>query len=127
MKTTVSNGADYNNAFFGATIFWAYNDQGNTNDTIPLSITGSKAAFTTRDHLGNNNTLHSLTSVNDGNYHLITVTRDQASGEKKIYVDGNFETSEIGTMEPLNGNNYRLTIGGWDYCTRQQLHQLLRI
>ena len=117
VKTTVSNGADYNNAFFGATIFWAYNDQGNTNDTIPLSITGSKAAFTTRDHLGNNNTLHSLTSVNDGNYHLITVTRDQASGEKKIYVDGNFETSEIGTMEPLNGNNYRLTIGGWDYCT----------
>jgi hypothetical protein len=117
VKTTVSNGADYNNAFYGATIFWAYNDQGNTNDTIPLSITGSKAAFTTRDHLGNFDTLHSISSVNDGNYHLITVTRDQASGEKKIYVDGNFETSEIGTTDPLNGNNYNLTIGGWAYCT----------
>ena len=115
VKTTVTNGADYNNAFFGAVIFWAYNDQGNTNDTIPLSITGSKAAFTTRDHLGNFDTLHSISSVNDGNYHLITVTRDQATGEKKIYVDGNFETSEIGTTDPLNGNNYNLTIGGWAY------------
>ena len=115
VKTTVTNGADYNNAFFGAVIFWAYNDHGNTNDTIPLSITGSKAAFTTRDHLGNFTTLHSTSSVNDGNYHLITVTRDQGTGEMKIYVDGNFETSEIGTTDPLNGNNYNLTIGGWDY------------
>jgi hypothetical protein len=32
-------------------------------------------------------------------------------------VDGNFETSEIGTTDPLNGNNYNLTIGGWAYCT----------
>ena len=115
VKTTVTNGTDGNNAYFGAVIFWAYNDHGNTNDTIPLAITGSKAAFTTRDHLGNNNTLHSLTSVNDGNYHLITVTRDQGTGEKKIYVDGNFETSEIGTTDPLNGNNYNLTIGGFHY------------
>jgi Concanavalin A-like lectin/glucanases superfamily len=117
VKTTVSNGADGDDAVYGAAIFWAYNDQGYTNDTIPLSITGSKAAFTTRDHTGNNNTLHSLTSVNDGNYHLITVTRDQTTGEKKIYVDGNFETSQIGTTDPLNGNDYRLTIGGWAYCT----------
>jgi hypothetical protein len=117
VKTTVTNGADENDAFYGAVIFWAYNDQGNTNDTIPLSITGSKAAFTTRDHLGNSTTLHSNTSVNDGNYHLITATRNQATGEKKIYVDGNFETSEIGTTDPLNGNNYRLTLGGWAYCT----------
>jgi hypothetical protein len=115
IKTTVTNGADYNNAFYGAVIFWAYNDHGNTNDTIPLAITGSKAAFTTRDHLGNSTTLHSISTVNNGNYHLITVTRDQDTGEKKIYVDGNFEASEIGTTDPLNGNNYNLTIGGWAY------------
>jgi hypothetical protein len=115
VKTTVTNGADDNNAFYGAVIFWAYNDQGNTNDTIPLAITGSKAAFTTRDHLGNFDTLHSISSVNDGNYHLITVTRDQGSGVKKIYVDGNFETLDIGTTDPLNGNNYNLTIGGYAY------------
>ena len=116
VKTTVTNGVDYNNAFFGAVIFWAYNDHGNTNDTIPLAITGNKTAFTTRDgDSGSSDNLHSLTSVNDGNYHLITVTRDQNTGEKKIYVDGNFETSEIGTTNPLNGNNYNLTIGGWAY------------
>ena len=116
VKTTVTNGVDYNNAFFGAAIFWAYNDHGNTNDTIPLAITGSKAAFTTRGgDSGSSDNLHSLTSVNDGNYHLITVTRDQSTGEKKMYVDGNFETSEIGTTNPLNGNNYNLTIGGWAY------------
>jgi len=116
VKTTVTNGVDYNNAFYGAAIFWAYNDHGNTNDTIPLSITGNKAAFTTRGgNSGASDNLHSLTSVNDCNYHLITVTRDQSTGEKKIYVDGNFETSEIGTTNPLNGNNYNLTIGGWAY------------
>ncbi len=116
VKTTVANGADYNNAFFGAVIFWAYNDHGNTNDTIPLAITGSKAAFTTRgDDPGVSDTLHSMTSVNDGNYHLITVTRDQGTGEKKIYVDGNFEDSQIGTTNSLNGNNYNITIGGWNY------------
>ncbi len=115
VKTTVTNGFDYNNAFYGAVIFWAYNDQGNTNDTIPLSITGNKAAFTTRDHLGNFDTLHSTTSVNDGNYHLITVTRDQGTGEKKIYVDGQFDASEIGTTDPLNGNNYELNLGGKSY------------
>ena len=115
VKTTVTNGVDSNDAFYGAVIFWAYNDQGNTNDTIPLAITGSKAAFSTRDHLGTTTTLHSLTSVNDGNYHLITVTRNQSDGEKKIYVDGNFESSEFGTTDPLNGDNYNLTIGGWAY------------
>jgi hypothetical protein len=115
-KTTVTNGADYNNAFFGAVIFWAYNDHSDTNDTIPLAITGSKAAFTTRGgNSGISDNLHSLTSVNDGNYHLITVTRDQNTGEKKIYVDGNFETSQIGTTNSLNGNNYNLTIGGYAY------------
>jgi hypothetical protein len=113
VKTTASIGNDTDNAYFGASIFWAYNDLGNTNDTIPLAITGDKAAFTTRGgDSGISDTLHSTTSVNDGNYHLITVTRNQFTGEKKIYVDGNFEGSEIGTTNPLNGNDYSLSIGG---------------
>ncbi len=113
VKTTASRGNDYDNAYYGNTIFWAYNDHDNINDTIPLAITGSKAAFTTRGgDSGAFDTLHSLTSVNDGNYHLITVTRNGATGEKKMYVDGNFEASEFGTSNPLNGNNYYLSVGG---------------
>jgi hypothetical protein len=115
VNTTVTKGADDNNAILGAVIFWAYNDRNNANDAIPLAITGSKAAFTTRDHFGISTTLHSNTSVNDGNYHLITVTRDQVSGQMKIYVDGNLEAYENGTTDPLNGNNYNLTIGGYAY------------
>ncbi|MGH8023281.1 MAG: hypothetical protein ACRED1_06855, partial [Limisphaerales bacterium] len=81
VNTTNSTGNDTDDAVSGAAIFWAYNDHDNINDTIPLAITGSKAAFSTRDHLGNTTTIHSLTSVNDGNYHLITATRNQADGE----------------------------------------------
>jgi Concanavalin A-like lectin/glucanases superfamily len=112
VKTTASRGNDDDNASFGASIFWAFNDHNATNDTIPLAITGSKAAFTTRDGAGNFTTLHSGAIVNDGNYHLITVTRNHSTGEKKVYVDGNFEASEIGTTEPLNGNDYYLSVGG---------------
>jgi hypothetical protein len=112
VKTTNSVGNPSDDAISGATLFWAYNDQNNTNDTIPLSLTGGKLAFLTRDHLGRSTTLHSATSVNDGKYHLITVTRDQASGQKSVYVDGSLETTELGTTEPLNGNNYFLSIGG---------------
>jgi hypothetical protein len=115
VNTTNSQGDDTDDAINGATIFWAYNDRSNTNDVIPLSITGSKAAFTTRDDSGNSTTLHSLTSVNDGNYHLITVTRDQPSGAMRMYVDGNLEAITIGTTEPLdaNTNAYNLlSVGG---------------
>ncbi|HVU08389.1 MAG TPA: LamG domain-containing protein [Verrucomicrobiae bacterium] len=112
VKTTDSRGNDDDDAVFGATIFWAYNDHNNVNDTIPLAITGSKAAFTTRDDSGNSVTVHSISTINDGNYHLITVTRNQTSGEMKIYVDGQFEASQFGTTEPLNGNDYYLSIGG---------------
>ena len=112
VKTTAAQGNDQDNAISGATIFWAYNDHNGTNDTIPLAITGSKPAFTTRDHLGNSSTLHASTSVNDGTYHLLTVTRDQLSGEKKIYVDGSLEATELGTTDPLNGNDYFLAVGG---------------
>jgi hypothetical protein len=112
VKTTASRGNDSDDAVYGATIFWAYNDHNGTNDAIPLAITGSKAAFSTRDYLGNTVTIHSITSVNDGNYHLLAVTRNQSSGEMKIFVDGNYEASTFGTTEPLNANNYYLSIGG---------------
>jgi Concanavalin A-like lectin/glucanases superfamily len=116
VNTTNSQGSDTDDAINGATIFWADNNRSGTNDAIPLSITGSKAAFSTRDDLGNITTIHSLTSVNDGNYHLITVTRDQPSGAMRMYVDGNFEAIALGTTQPLNANTNAystLSVGGW--------------
>ncbi len=115
VNTTNTQGSDSDDAIFGATIFWAYNDRSNTNDAIPLCVTGSKAAFTTRDDLGQVTTVHSLTRVNDGNYHLITVTRDQPSGAMRMYVDGNLEGIALGTTQPLNANTNAyssLSVGG---------------
>ncbi len=112
VKTTNSTGNDTDDAVNGASIFWAYDDHNNTNDAIPLAITGSKAAFSIRDNLGNTTTIHSLTSVNDGNYHLITTTRDQGSGIMTLYVDGNLEATTNATTQPLDGNNYYLSVGG---------------
>lgn len=127
INTTNSKGNDTDNAYFGASIFWAYNVVGNIDDTIPLSITGSKAAFTTRDHLGNFTTLHSLSSVNDGNYHLITVTRNQSSGEMRMYVDGNFEANIFGSTDPLNSNTNSLSVGGSVYSSYAGLLDDLQI
>ncbi|HLP78621.1 MAG TPA: LamG-like jellyroll fold domain-containing protein, partial [Candidatus Paceibacterota bacterium] len=117
VKTTAITGADTNDAISGAAILWAYNDIGGTNDTIPLAISGSKAAFSTRDHSGITTTLHSTNSVTDGSYHMITITRDALTGEKRIYVDGNLNGSEIGTTDRLNGNTYFLSIGGTTYAS----------
>ena len=115
-ETTVTVANDSDDAASGAVIVWAYNDHNGTNDVIPLSITGSKVAFSTRDHSGTGSTLHSTTSVTDGKYHLIAVTRNQGTGEKKVYVDGVLEATETGTTELLNGNDYYLDIGGVACC-----------
>jgi len=110
VKTTDSVGNPTDDAINGSTLLWAYNN--NISDTIPLALTGGKEAFTTGDHLGNITTLHSTTSVNDGQYHLITITRDQTTGLKSVYVDGDLEATEIGTTDPLNGNTSYLSLGG---------------
>lgn len=112
VKTTATRGSDTDDAVNGATIFWAYNDHNNTNDAIPLAITGSKAAFTVRDHLGDSTTIHSVTSVNDGHYHFLAVTRNGGSGAMDLYVDGNLEGSATGPTDALSGNNYFISVGG---------------
>ena len=112
IKTTNSVGNDTDDAVFGAAIFWAYDDQNNTNDAIPLAVTGQKAAFSVRDNLSVTTTIHSTSTVNDGDYHLITTTRDQNTGVMSLYVDGKLQDSAVGTTNPLNGNNYFISLGG---------------
>ncbi len=112
VKTTNSVGNDCDDAISGAAIFWAYDDHNGTNDAIPLAITGRKAAFSVRDSFGNTTTIHSTNYVNDGVYHLVTVTRDQENGVMRLYVDGKLQDAAAGPTNPLNGNNYFLSLGG---------------
>ncbi|HEX3624511.1 MAG TPA: LamG domain-containing protein [Verrucomicrobiae bacterium] len=112
INTTNSIGNDSADAISGASIFWAYDDHNGTNDAIPLAVTGRKAAFSVRDHLGNTTTVHSTSVVNDGVYHLFTVTRDQNTGVMSLYIDGKLQSAAVGTIDPLNGNDYFLSVGG---------------
>jgi hypothetical protein len=111
VKTTNSVNSDFANAYFGAPILFAYNN--NTNDTVPLSITGSKAAITINDPAGAGTTLHSATSVNDGHYHLLAVTRNQTSGLLRIYVDGNLDGVTTGPTNHLTIPSTIYLAGGW--------------
>ncbi len=115
VKTTVQKGGDFAHPYFGATVIWAYNAPGNTNDTIPISITGSKVGFVTRGQDSQTYTLSSSpTVVNDGTYHHIAVTRDAGTGDMKIYVDGNSEGTLVGTTDPVNAID-AYSIGGSGY------------
>ena len=50
----------------------------------------------------NDDTLNSTVDLNDGNYHHVVITRQQATGEKRIYVDGQLNTTDFDTMNPLS-------------------------
>jgi hypothetical protein len=105
IKTTHSVNADFANAYFGSPILFFYD--GGVNQLI-LSVTGSKAAFTTGNpNGGSDTTLHSTTTVNDGNYHFITATRNASTGVMKLYVDGALEASGVSTNGPRS-----ITFGG---------------
>ena len=115
VKTTQSVNDDNAPAEAGANILFA--EDVNTNSTMPLALTGSKAAFSVNDHNGTTTTVHSLTSVNDGQYHQLAVTRNQASGQLKIYVDGNLEGSATGSTDPLYINSIIALGGYFNYYT----------
>jgi hypothetical protein len=111
VNTTNTLNSDYANAYFGAPIFFSGADY-NNDCTIPLAITGSKAAFTVVSTNGPGTiTLHSQTSVNDGRYHFLTVTRQQSTGLMNLYVDGNLEATGTGITNPIETLGY-VSIGG---------------
>ena len=95
LKTSESLGNDYDDAYYGAGIFSANSDM-----TIPMALTGNKLAFQTEGDFSD--TLHSITNINTGNYRHLVVTRDQNTGEKKIYIDGALDASDYGASGPLS-------------------------
>ena len=68
-----------------------------TND-FGVSLLDGKLAFGTgRPDV----TIKSNTSINDGNWHYCTVTRERPSGKMSLYVDGIKEAETIGGKKSL--------------------------
>jgi RHS repeat-associated protein len=104
-STSDDPGNDSDTADSGAGMLSANSDQ-----VIPMAQTGNKLAFLTGG--GAPDTLHSATSINTGNYVHLVVTRDQGSGEKRIYVNGVLDASDVGVAGPLStGSNPTLWLG----------------
>jgi len=109
INTTNSINSDFDQALYGMPVFSAYSED--TNGTIPLSITGSKAAFSIYNTNGTDTTIHSTTSINDGRYHFIAVTRTRTNGLMRLYVDGVPEASAVGNSAPIRTDG-TIFIGG---------------
>lgn len=86
MNTSQPGPAPGGQAFSGVGILSADLGSTNSGDFIPMALNGNFITFGTGD--GSDNTLTSNRPVVDGNWHHVAVTRNQATGEKKIYVDG---------------------------------------
>ena len=109
VKTSQSVGSPGGMAYWGAAIVSADMPTGGVGDAVPIALTGGQVAFNTGDGYYDE-TLNSIGTVNDDTWHHVVVTRNQATGEKEIYIDGAFDNSSAGTTELLNGPQL-LTIG----------------
>lgn len=94
---TYGNPGDY--AYSGAGIV-AADVPGLANDIIPAALTGGEIAFNTGG--SSDDTLSSSADVNDGQYHHVAITRNQLTGEKDIYIDGQFDNADTATTNLLN-------------------------
>jgi hypothetical protein len=108
--TTVGNDGDTLTYYNGQDVIDA--DTGGPG-TIPVGLTGSKVAFLTADTNGNADTLHSQTSVTSGSYVHIVSTRDQSTGQKCIYVNGQLDSSNYATTGILTGETSGNIGGDW--------------
>ncbi|MGD0745485.1 MAG: LamG-like jellyroll fold domain-containing protein, partial [Verrucomicrobiota bacterium] len=114
LKTTQVAGNNTNDGIFngaGIVSALAYNHAFDTNYVNPMILTGSKLAFATVTGGGTvKDTLHSAASINTSNYVHVVVTRNQTTGEKRIYINGSLDASDFATTDLLNGSAF-LQIG----------------
>lgn len=107
LKTSEVAGNDGDGVTLAAGIVSAFN--GSSHDVVPMAMTGRKLVFYTGG--STSDTLHSLGNISQtGQYVHIVVTRDQPTGEKKIYINGALDTSDFGSTESLNSST-ELDIG----------------
>lgn len=98
VKTSEVHGNDNDSIYSAAGIVSALS--GGQNTVVPMGLTGSKLAFYTGG--GTQDTLYSATSINTGQYVHVVVTRNQQTGEKKIYVNGVLDASDFGSADFLS-------------------------
>jgi hypothetical protein len=104
LKTTQVSGSDTDDGTSAnAGIMSTYSET-----VIPMSLTGSKLAFVADDPT--QHTLHSATSINTGQYVHVVVTRDQGTGQKRIYINGVLDASNVAGTALIN-NPVELDIG----------------
>lgn len=108
LKTTQSYGNQGDFAFNGAGVV-AADVPGLANDTIPIALTGGEVAFNTGS-TSSDDTVNSSRRVNDGQWHHVVVTRNQASGLKQIFIDGVLDSSDTGGTNVLSDPQL-ITIG----------------
>lgn len=114
VKTSASVGNDWDDAPDGMGVVSAFMGW-NTDSTIPIALTGSRAAFWTGSPVWPyDDNLASGTEVNTGDYVHLAVTRDQATGQKRLYVNGVLEGASTGSTRLLNepAALFDLTVGG---------------
>jgi len=114
VKTTNAVGNDTDQLYDNngqSVVYLNYNNLNYRGGVIPMGITGSKAAFFTGSPNGGD-TLHSTHSVTTGAYTHIVVTRDAASGQKSIYINGVLDSTDYGLPGPLDGHPDYASIGG---------------
>ena len=101
LKTTQAVGNEGDGGPSGAGVISALMGY-NTDSTLPISITGGKAAFWTgSSEPPVDDTLHSVSYVNTGTYVHVAVTRDQDTGQKRLYVNGVLEGTSTGSVRPF--------------------------
>lgn len=103
VKTTQDNGNPDDVAWTGDAIIAADSPYAGDNDLIPLALTGGQAAFNTANtEFDYDDTINSSAYVSDGSWHHIVVTRNQPTGEKTIYIDGEYDISDTDATNLLN-------------------------
>ena len=74
------------------------------NDDFGISILGTKAAFGVGNYNGTDVTIKSTSNVTTGNWVHIAATREQASGQIKLYINGTLEATGTSSSNAISAN-----------------------
>ena len=113
VRTTQAGDGDVTQpAYAGNAIIWS-DISGAAADMIPMSLEAGHLAFGTGDcNSDKYDTLVSSMPINTGKWVFVAVTRDQATGEKQLYIDGKLDGQHADTGTCALDANKIITFGG---------------